>query len=70
MCCVLSFRVTCIFAFHYSGVDAMGGGLKGINQDKRKDDISLNIFKFLPSLEEAWKLDALISLASDNVGSE
>ena len=48
MYCVLSFRVTCLFVFHYSGIDAMGRGLKGINHDKRKDDRSLNSCKAHP----------------------
>ena len=70
MYCVLSFRVTYLFAFRCSGVDAMGGGLKGINREKRKDDTSLNICKGPPSLEEAWKPAAVSSVASDNYGSK
>ena len=45
MCAIPGGCVTCLFDFHYSGVDAMGGGLKGINQYKRKYYTSLNIFK-------------------------
>ena len=36
MYCVLSLRVNYIFSFRCSDVDAMGGGLKGINSDKIK----------------------------------
>ena len=70
MYCVLSFRVTCLFPFHYSGVDTMGGGLKGINKDKRKYYTSLNSCKGPPSLEDSWKTSAASSVASDNSGSE
>ena len=46
---VLSFRVTCLFSFHCSGVDAMIGGLKGIDHHKRKYYTRLNIYvKALP----------------------
>ena len=48
----------------------MGGGLKNINQDKRKDDTSLNICKGPPSLEEAWNTAEVSSMASGNSVSE
>ena len=47
---VLSFRVTYLFAFRFSGVDAMGGGLKGINNDNRKYVTRINSYKGPPSL--------------------
>ena len=50
MYCFLSSKVTCLFAFNYSGVDNMGGYLKGIDQDKEKDNIVLNICKETTSL--------------------
>ena len=70
MYCVLSFRVTCLFAFDCSCVDAMCGGLKGINHDKRKYDTSLNSCKGPPLLEEAWKPAAVSSVVSDNADIE
>ena len=70
MYCILSFRVTCLFPSNYSGVDAMDVGLKGINQDKRKYDTSLNSCKGPPSLEEARKTDTVRSVASYNAVSE
>ena len=70
MYCVLSFRVDYLFSFHCSGVDAMGGGLKGVDHDKRKYDKSLNSCKVPPSLEKAWNPDAVSSVTSDNSCSE
>ena len=70
MYCVLSFKFTCLFPFHYYGVDAMGGGLKIINQNKIKYDTTLNSCKGPTSLEESWKMAAVIILASDDSGSE
>ena len=55
---------------HCSGVEAMKGGLKGINHDKRKNYTGLNNCKVAPSLEEAWNPDAVSSVSSDNPGSE
>ena len=51
-------------------MDAMCGGLKGINKDNRKYDTSLNSFKGHPSLEESCNPDSLISLVGDNAVSE
>ena len=65
MNCILSVRVTCLFAFHCSDVDAMSGGLKGINHDKRKYDTSLHICKGPPSLEDSWNPDTVRIVASD-----
>ena len=48
----------------------MGGGLKGINRDKRKYYTSLNSCKVPPLLKEAWKRSVVISVARDNSGSE
>ena len=62
--------VTYLFYFHCLGVDYMGGGLKGIKHGKIKYDTSINSYKCPPSLEEAWKPDVVISVASDNYGSE
>ena len=31
MCVIPGGRVTCLFYYHYYGVDAMGGGLEWIN---------------------------------------
>ena len=70
MYCVLSFRVNCLFAFNCSGVDDMGGYLKGINQETIQNGTNMNSFKGPSSLEEARKLAAVISAASDNSGSE
>ena len=70
MYCVLSFRVTYLFDFNCSGVDAMGGGLKGINNGKIKYDKCMNTSKGPTSLEEAWKPIAVISMSSDNSVSE
>ena len=67
--CVLAFRVTCLFSFRCSGVDA-GVCLKQIHHGNIKYDKTLDICKFPPSLEEAWELAAVSSLTSDNVGSE
>ena len=67
--CVLLFIIYYLFAFCCSGVDDIGGGLERINYNKRKYDTILNICKGPPSLEEAWKPAAVISVASDNYGS-
>ena len=56
--------------FHYSGIDAMGRGLKGINHDRRKFYTSLNRCKGPPSLGESLNTATVISVASDNYGSE
>ena len=45
--CILSFRVPCLFAFNYSGVYAMGGGLKKINHYKKKYDTNLSSCNFI-----------------------
>ena len=66
----LSFRVNFLFYFIYSGVDAMGEGLKGKNQDKIKYYTSMNSCTVLPLLEYAWKLAAVIIVASHNSGIE
>ena len=50
---VLSFKASCLFAFNHSGINAMGGVLKGINQDNKKYDRSLNSYKVYQSLEDA-----------------
>ena len=55
-----------LFGFNYPGVDAMDGGLEGINRDKRKYDTSLNKFKDPPSLEYGWNPADVSSVASDN----
>ena len=68
--CVLSLRVTCLFNFHYAGVEDMVGGLKGNNQDKRKDDKSMNICKGPQLWDEAWKPSTVSSVASDDDGSK
>ena len=68
--CVLSLRVTCLFSFRCSDVDAVGVCLKDIHRGNIKDDTTLDICKFLPPLEKAWNLAAVSSLTSDNVGSE
>ena len=48
----------------------MGGGLKGINQDKRRYDTSMNIYKVPPSSEGEWNPASVRSVSSDNSGSE
>ena len=48
----------------------MGGGLKGVNQDEIKYDTIMNIFKGPTSLDEAWNLAGVITVASDNAVSE
>ena len=50
MCVIPGGSVTFLFAFNCSAVDAMGGFLGGINQDKKKYDTSLNSCKDPPLL--------------------
>ena len=70
MYCVLSFRVTCLFAFRFPGVYDVGGCLKGTNHDKRRDDTSMNICKGPPLLEESRTIDSISSEESDNNDSK
>ena len=67
---VLLFRVNSLFDFNYFVVDAMGGVLKGINQDNRNYDTSMNSFKGPSLLDEALKPAAVSSVTSDNSISE
>ena len=51
-------------------VQSYGWRFGKIKQDRRKYETSLNSCKSPTSLEESWKPSDMISVASDNYGSE
>ena len=69
MCVIPGGSVTFLFTFCYAGVYAMGGGLKGIYQDKRKDDTIMDSCKGPPSLQESWNPYSVRIVAIDNAVS-